>query len=189
MDNDVQRFNTWFSVNYNTLQRYCKKYRYDEEILHDVYINIHDRITRSGYTESYFMTYVKRSIRNLRINEGKKQNNKHWIDIDDEDYCNTIENKLIEEDEFEKDTQQYREDIMYFSKMLFKFINDRKYTDEWQFIFRCYYLMPNRFTYNKLTVMTGIDKSKCTRIIKTMKKDIRDNFETWLQRESIKVIE
>ena len=177
---DVKRFDNWFGNNYYTLQKYCERYNIEEDILNDVYINVHDRIERSGYTESYFMTYVKRSIRNLRINEGKKNNGKHWIDYDNEDYATTVETKLREEEETDADTQQYREDVMYFSKMMFKYIENRQYNDEWQFVFRCYYLMEGRMTYNKLNKMTGLDKSKCTRIIQTIKKDIRQNFLQWL---------
>ena len=180
---DVQRYDTWFKNNYCTLQDYCRKYRIEEDILQDVYINVHDRIIRSGYTESYYMTYVKRSIRNLRINEAKKENGKYWIDYDNEDYSATVEAKLREEEETDIDTQQYREEVMYFSKMMFKFIEKREFNQEWQFVFRCYYLMSGRMTYNKLTVMTGMDKSKCTRIIQTIKKDIRENFLQWLHNE------
>jgi len=181
MIEDVQRFNNWFSVNYCVLQKYCKKYRIDEDTLQDVYVNIYDRILRSGYTESYFMTYVKRSIRNLRINEAKKLNNKHFIDYHDEDYTNSIEATLQDKNDEERDTLQYREDIMYFSKMMFKYINDRHYSDEWQFVFRCYYLMEGRMTYAKLTLMTGINKNSCTKIIQTIKGDIRQNFLQWLK--------
>ena len=181
IETDVQRFNTWFGNNYCILQRYCKRYRIEEDTLNDVYINVHDRITRSGYTESYWMTYVKRSIRNLRINEGKRNNGKHFIDYHNEDYSNTVEATLQEIDETERDTLQYREDVMYFSKMMFKFIETRMYSSEWQFVFRCYYLMEGRMTYAKLTTMTGYNKNLCTKVIQTIKKDIRDNFLQWLK--------
>lgn len=178
---DLHRFNVWFNCNYSVLQKYCKRYRIPEDTINDVYISTHDRITRSGFTESYFTTYVKRSMRNLRINEAKKVNGRHMIDFNDLDYLNTIEVKLQETDEIEKDTLQYREDVMLFSKMMFKYIQERQYNEEWQFIFRCYYLMPNRFTYAKLHTMTGYNKNHCTRVIQTMKKDIRDNFLNWFK--------
>jgi len=183
MDNDIKRFNKWFGSNYWLLQKYCKRYRIEEDILNTVYINIHDRIERSGYTESYFMTYVKRSIHNLRINEGKKNNGKYWIDYDNADYSTTVEAKLQEIKETDIDTQQYREDIIYFSKKMFKFINERKYSSEWQFVFRCYYLMQGRMTYAKLTAMTGYNKNLCTKVIQTIKKDIRENFLQWLKND------
>ena len=171
-NNDVQRFNNWFSNNYSTLQKYCKKYRIAEDYINTVYISTHDRIVKSGYTESYFLTYVKRSIRNLRINEAKNLNGRHYIDYDNEDYTNIVETTLQEIDDCDKDTQQYREDVILFSKMLFKFIDEKFKSDEWKFIFRSYYIMPGRMTYTKLTAMTGYNKNHCTKVIQTMKKEI-----------------
>lgn len=180
----IQQYNTWFTENYYGLRKYCKRYRIEEDLLNDVYLNVRDRIARSGFTESYYTTYVKRALKNININEAKKLNNKHYIEIDDTDYTNTIENKLQAQDDTEKDTIQYREEVLHLSKKIFEYITCvKKYSDEELFVFRCYYLMPNRFTYQKLTVMTGIDKSKCTRIIKTFKKDIRENFLTWLKND------
>lgn len=181
MENDVKRFDTWFGCNYDILQKYCKRYRIEEDYINDVYLNVRDRIERSGYTTNQWTTYVKRSIHNLRINEAKKRNGKHFIEIGNEDYTNTIENQLQLEDEIEKDTQAYREDVMFFSRMMFKYIEARGYNEEWNFIFRCYYLMPNRFTYAKLHTMTGYNKNHCTKVIQTMKQDIRNNFLDWLK--------
>lgn len=181
MENDVKRFDTWFGCNYDILQKYCKRYRIEEDYINDVYLNVRDRIERSGYTTNQWTTYVKRSIHNLRINEAKKRNGKHFIEIGNEDYTNTIENQLQLEDEIEKDTQAYRDDVMFFSRMMFKYIEARGYNEEWNFIFRCYYLMPNRFTYAKLHTMTGYNKNHCTKVIQTMKQDIRNNFLDWLK--------
>jgi len=100
----------------------------------------------------------------------------------------SYEERLQDNDETEKDTAQYREETLYFSKMLFKYIDENTYTEEDKFIFRCYYLMPKRFTYAKLNVMTGIDKSKCTRIIKAIKKDLRENFLLWLKEKNNMII-
>jgi len=178
----VNTFNCWYSSNYPKLKRYCKKYHINEDIINDVYISIHDRIVRSGYTTTQYMTYVKRAIGNLRINNGKKMNGKHFFEIENEDYLNTVENRLIENDEYDKDTQEYREDVLYFSKKIFEYITYyKKYDDESLFVFRTYYLMPNRFTYCKLTQMTGINKNRCTKIIQVMKKDIRTGFLNWLK--------
>ena len=178
---DVQRFDNWISFNYNDLLRYCKKYRIENDYLNDVYLNVRSRILLSGYSGTQYTTFIKRSIHNLRINEAKKRNGKHFIEIGNEDYTNTIETQLQLEDEIEKDTQAYREDVMFFSRMMFKYIEARQYNDEWQFIFRCYYLMPNRFTYAKLHTMTGYNKNHCTKVIQTMKQDIRNNFLDWLK--------
>ena len=181
MENDIKRFDTWFGDNYNILVKYCKRYRIEQDTLNETYLNIRDRIERSGYTTSYWLTYVKRSIHNLRINEAKKRNGKHFIEIGNEDYINTIENQLQLEDEIDKDNKQYIEDVMFFSRMMFKYIEARGYNEEWNFIFRCYYLMPNRFTYAKLHTMTGYNKNHCTKVIQTMKQDIRNNFLDWLK--------
>lgn len=184
MENDVKRFDTWFGCNYDILQKYCKRYRIEEDYINDVYLNVRDRIERSGYTTNQWTTYVKRSIHNLRINEAKKRNGKHFIEIGNEDYINTIENQLQLEDEIEKDTQAYREDVMFFSRMMFKYIEARGYNEEWNFIFRCYYLMKGRMTYAKLHLMTGYNKNHCTKVIQTIKNDIRIGFLDWLRQQN-----
>lgn len=179
--NAIDKYNKWFNKNYCNLRKYCKKYNIDDDLLNDVYINVHDRILRSGFTESYYTTYVKRSIRNLQINNGVKKSKKHFVEHDNKDYINTVDNKLQEIEDIEIDTLQYREDVITLSKKIFQYImTEKKYCDEWQFVFRCYYLMQGRMTYSKLTKMTGINKNQCTKIIQTMKKDIRTNFLEWL---------
>lgn len=174
---DIETFNHWYEDNYCKLSKYCKKYRIPEDTLHDTYLNIHNRIVKSGYTTTQYMTYIKRSIKNLEINTAKKNNNKFFIDIDCEDYTNFVEEKLIEVDDIEKDTQLYREEIMEVSKKIFKYIDKKNYNDEWKFVFRCYYLMDGRMTYEKLTEMTGLNKNKCTAIIQAMKNDIKQTFQ------------
>ena len=181
---DINRFNKWFGDNYPILQKYCKRYRIEEDYLHESYCNIQQRILKSGYTESFWMTYVKRTIHNMRINDKKKQNNRHYVEFGNEDYTNTIETQLQLEDEIEKDTQQYREDVMFFSRQMFRYINEKQYDDKWQFIFRCYYLMEGRMTYQKLTAMTGYHKNLCTRVITTIKNDIRTGFLDWLKEKN-----
>lgn len=178
---DVQRYDNWISCNYNGLLRYCKKYRIEEDYINDVYLNVRNRILLSGYSGTQYTTFIKRSIHNLRINEAKKRNGKHYIEFGNEDYENTIETQLQLEDEIEKDTQQYREDVLFFSRMMFRYINEKQYDDKWQFIFRCYFLMEGRMTYQKLTAMTGYHKNLCTRVITTIKNDIRQNFLIWLK--------
>ncbi len=178
----VNIFNTWFGNNYDDLLKYCKKYHIESDLLNETYLNVHDRIQRSGFTQTYFKTYILRSLRNLQINEGKKTKGRFIVDFDNEDYETVIEDKLQEKDTDDLNSKQYQEDLMYFSKKLFEYLmTGNKYTDEYNFVFRCYYLMNGRMTYAKLHAMTGIDKSKCTRIIKTMKKDIRQNFFIWLR--------
>jgi len=199
---DVQRFDKWVSINYKDLQRYCKKYRIEDDILNDSYLNVRDRIIKSGFTETYFKTYILRAIRNLSINEKKKLNGKHFIVLENTNYefyrdmdrmhtavfkndiSFQIENKLQVQDEIEKDTMQFREDVMYFSKMLFKYIEERGYNEQDKFIFRCYYLMEGRMTYKKLHAMTGINKNACTKVVQTFKYDIRTNFLNWLKNDT-----
>jgi len=179
----AQEFDDWISCNFNELLKYGKRYEIENDLIIETYLNVKNRILISGYTGNQYMTFFKRSLRNLHINEKKKQNGKFYIEIDNEDYETTIENKLQEQDDTDRDTQLYREDVIFLSKMIFKFIENRNYNEEMQFVFRCYYLMPNRMTYSKLHLMTGVDKVKCCRIIKTIKKDIRNGFLDWLKIE------
>lgn len=181
---DAQRFDNWIIANYCTLQKHCKRYRIDEDELNDTYLNVKKRILLSGYTGSQYMTFMKRSLRNLQINKRKKLNGRFYVDIENEDYINTIENTLQNIDETEKDTQQYREDVLFLSKKIFQYINEKSYNSEWQFVFRCYFIMNGRMTYAKLTQMTGINKNLNTKIIQTMKNDIRTGFLSWLKKQN-----
>jgi len=185
--NALTLYDRWFEENYEILQEYCHRFRISEDILNDVYINVKDRITRSGFTESYYTTYVKRSIRNLQINEAKKLNGKYYIEFDNEDYSVTVENQLQFQQETDDDTKQYREEVMFLSKKIFEYLMyEKRVSEESLWVFRCYYLMSGRMTYKKLNVMTGINKNTCTKIIKEIKTDIRTNFLTWLKNDEIR---
>lgn len=178
----VHEFDKWISVNYNQLQCYCDKYHIPNDTLNDVYLNVRGLIQRSGLTQTFYQTYMKRSISNYEINQKKKGNGKHFVDYTNEDFTKFIEDRLAENDDSDRQTQIYREEIMELSKQLFIYLQPR-YSEEWQFVFRCYYLSVGRFTYKKLTEMTGINKNKCTTIIQTMKKDIRSNFINWVNND------
>lgn len=181
----AQEFDDWISCNFNELLKYGKRYKIENDLIIETYLNVKNRILISGYTGNQYMTFFKRSLRNLHINEKKKLNGRYEIDFTNEDFTVTIENKLQEQDDTDRDTQLYREDVMYLSKKLFEYLmTEGRYNEEWNFVFRSYYLMAGRMTYAKLNVMTGIDKVKCCRIIKTIKKDIRTGFLSWLKLQN-----
>ncbi len=179
---DAKRFDEWVAVNYCSIQKYCNKYRIPEDLINDTYLNIKSRILLSGFTNNYFKTYYIRALKNLEINNAKKNKNKHFIDSDNPDFKNLIEEKLCFEDEMNTDTLQYREDVLYLSKKIFEYIMYyKKYDDQHLFVFRAYFLNSGRMTYEKLKKATGINKNNCTRIIQTIKKDIKNNFTQWLK--------
>ena len=181
----IIEFNHWYEDNYYTLVKYCKKYKIPEDVLHDSYLNIHQRISKSGYTTTQYMTYCKSAINNLQINNGKKSNGKYFLELlpenkDSLDFSEEVEEKLREADEMDRDTQRFREEIIEYSRDIFQYITyEKKYDDESLFVFRCYFLLNGRMTYEKLTKMTGINKNHCTKIIQTMKSDIRNNLDNW----------
>lgn len=178
---ELQDFNCWYNQNYKKIMTWAINNRIDADTVHDSYIKVNERITKLGYTGSTYMTYIKRSIQNLNINNKLKKKYNH-IDIDNTDFKNTIEKKLMDTDDFHKDDQLYQEQLMYFSKNLFKYIDSQSYDDEWKFVFKSYFLASGRFTYHKLTEVTGINKNKCTEIITTMKSDIRDNLINYIKK-------
>jgi DNA-directed RNA polymerase specialized sigma24 family protein len=176
----IRIYNKWFTGHHKELQQYCRKYRIPEDYIGDAYIKVHDRITRSGFTETYFKTYLLKTICNLRLNDQKKNNKKYFVDV--AEVSREVEREYERLDYTDKDDKRYQEDVLYFSRMIFVYImNIKQYPAEWQTVFRSYYLMPGRVTYKKLHTMTGYNKNHCTKIITTIKKDIRTNFLTWLK--------
>ena len=178
---DVKRYNDWYSGYYKNLINWSKRNHIETDIVHDSYLKVIDRISKNGFVGDAYITYTKFSIKNYKINLSKKENNLFFLTIDDQDWVTTIENVLLEKD-FENDQSLiYQDELLFFSKALFKFLEHKKYNEEWMFIFKSYYLTPNRFTYKKLTEATGVNKNKCTLIISTMKKDIKENLLNWVK--------
>lgn len=182
---DVDRFNNFYSGYYKKLLAWSKRHKIPEDTLHDSYILIHDRIARVGFTGNSFITYVKLSAKNLHINNSKKSSKVHFIDVFDEDWVNTIEDVLTELDNDNTNRLIYQDELLFFSKMLFKFIDYKGYDEEWKFVFKTYFLMSGRMTYLKLTEMTDVNKNKCTKIITQMKADIKSELLNWIKENKL----
>lgn len=183
---DVIKFDNWITDNYDSLINYCKQYEIDEDILPQVYIKIRERISLMGFRDNFYKTYMLRAIVNTQINELKKKKNKYYFEIDNIDYKYAIENKMYENEMSELSSKNYQEEIMILSKKLFQYIKYKQYNDEWQFIFRTYFLNKKKYTYDKLYKITGVNKNKCTTIIQTIKKDLKNNFIEWLKNNERK---
>jgi hypothetical protein len=179
-EDDLLRFNTWYQSTYPKLLNYSQRNRIPQDVVNDSYLKVIEKIDKTGFVGDTFMTYCKMSITNMHINNLKK-NKYHHVDVSDINFLKTIEHKLLEDHEDMLDSVQYQEDLLYFSKNLFKYIETRDYSDEWKFIFRSYFLSEGRFTYRKLTMVTGYNKNLCTKVITTMKRDIKDNLTNWIK--------
>lgn len=180
---EVNNFNAWYALNYNKIIKWANRNKISIDTVHDSYLKIVERITKVGYTGTAFTTYVKLSAKNFHINEVKKDNNIYFVDYEDRDWRITVEGVLQEFDEVNNDNTLYQNQLMFFSKNLFDYLESQNYSCEEMFVFKTYYLSKNRFTYKMLTNITGINKNRCTKIITTMKADIKNNLMDYINNK------
>lgn len=186
MSEELNQFNSWYSSNYNKLWNFAKRNKISQDLMHSSYIKIVEKIEKSGYQTNQYMTYCKRSMVNMSINDSKKSK-QHFVDTDDSDFKTNIEMKLLEIHNDQLDSMEYQEQIMYLSKMLFSYIDSCNYSDQEKFIFRSYFLVSGRVTYKKLHEITKINKNILTKTLTKMKRDIRENLECYIKEKNNKI--
>jgi DNA-directed RNA polymerase specialized sigma24 family protein len=176
----LQKFNEFFTSNYNKLLTYCYDYRISADYLHQAYLNTYDKIQKTGWTGNSYTTYIIRSVVNLDINDKKSLKNRNVVNIDTENPL-AIENKLEEiktEDEINELIRQRNE---YIVRELFQFLQYHvKCTEIEMMIFKIYYLSKTKMSYVKIKQLTGVNKNRVTIILRKIKKQINENFINYL---------
>jgi hypothetical protein len=176
----LQKFNEFFTSNYNKLLTYCYDYRISEDYLHQAYLNTYDKIQKTGWTGNSYTTYIIRSVVNLDINDKKSLKNRNVVNIDTENQL-TIEDKLEEiktEDEINELIRQRNE---YIVRELFQFLQYHvKCSEIEMMIFKIYYLSKTKMSYVKIKQLTGVNKNRVTLILRKIKKQINTDFITYI---------
>jgi len=146
------------------------------------YIKIIDKINKNNWKiVNHNITGLTLTIiRNLIIDENKQnKNNYGMFDSFNPEIEKILQDKII----IEEDNINYRNDLEYISKMLFKYL-ELKYSEKDIYIFRVYYLT-SKSTYKKVSYLTKYHFTYISQIIKKIKMDLKSNFENYLKNNKI----
>ncbi len=168
----IAQFDCFYSSNYSYLEKEVCKYS-DSDLLHDVYLNLRQRITGVTIT-SNVMGYFLRSLKNHFINEKKK--NPTTVNIDEVDQSD------IEEDF--TNNQEYYNQLDNYTRYLFRFVESR-YNDKHQHVYKSYYLT-EKATYKDISERTGFSYSTVEQYVQKINRDIKKNFNGWLKKEQLR---
>lgn len=179
---DLDKF---FCENYCNLEKYCKEKNIQLDELNDIYIKLKTNvILPTGMTAIEYTQYIKKSLWNRMLDNNKSYRKRMTVNYDDigclTENPNWIEVALFKIEDDNDDRLLYMEQIEYLTRMLFKFIEAKEFTDYEIFIFKSYFLVP-KMTYKKLHNELGIDMMKIQRTIRNFKSEIKNNFIKWLR--------
>jgi RNA polymerase sigma factor (sigma-70 family) len=187
---DVKQFECFFTTNYDKFSDYCTNYSISADVLHDVYLKIHKRVSMSGFTDTGRITYVINSLVNTNLNEKKSLKNKNVVYIVDDNSdkieinLNKIENILQEIDDHEKIKVEEELQAQYIVSKLFKFLQYEIRCSEMELmIFKIYYLSKSKMSYDKISRMTGVNKNRITTIMRKIKEQLKLEFKNYLQHD------
>lgn len=170
----ANHFNEWISKNYNMLiQALIDVDIFDEDIFHETYKNVYEKILFSDIYGNNYRDYLMRAYyTNLILSKSKESRfcellpNADKEDIDS-DYFLELEEK-----------QKYLEtDIMNYIYLNYN-IQDFE-------LFKMYMSLKPAVNYSTLAKITGIKPYNIQRSISKIKKDIRDNKDFAKRRKEI----
>lgn len=167
-------FNSWFSKNYNSLVIFLKENKiFNEDIFHETYKNIYDKVFYSGFSGEDFKPYLMRSYYTNHVLNRTKQGrycdllpSTEKEDISSE-YFKDIENKIIN---LEKDILRY----VYLNYNLRDFE-----------LFKMYMSLKPAVNYSTLSKITGVKSYLIQRRISRIKTDIKNNEEFAKRRKEL----
>jgi len=185
-EDKVNEFDKYFNVNYIKIKRSAKtlmKHSEDyEDVLHNVFLTIRDRISRKGFEGNKYGGYIYISLMNeFKLAKNKEKKN-ITLDIDDEVIMNIAEWCILEDENSYQSHLNYVEENEYITKVLFEFIG-KNFNEKECFIFRTYYLSKDKMTYKRLADITKYEYSTLQQMIKEIKKKIRLEFIFYLNQK------
>jgi hypothetical protein len=167
-----------FVENYKCLLKFCNN---EEDRLQQTFIDVRQRLQVKPFTAHTFteipkqlIIYIKTSLYNHWKTETRLQKN----NITQDECYWELENKLLETEILNEETEDNQVQLEYMSMRLFEYIK-LNYNTEWEYVFVTYYLYDvnnKKITYAELSKITGYSISKCCKIIKTIKQDLRENL-------------
>jgi len=178
-EDKVKEFDKYFNANYIKIKRSAKtlmKHSEDyEDVLHNVFLTIRDRISRKGFEGTKYGGYIYISLMNeFKLSKNKEKKN-ITLDIDDEVIMNIAEWCMEDYENSYQSHLNYVEENEYITKVLFEFIG-KNFNEKECFIFRTYYLSKDKMTYKRLADITKYEYSTLQQMIKEIKKKIRLEF-------------
>ncbi len=195
----VQDFDKFFTTKYNQLlvesNSITQHYDYSQDILHDCYAKVRNRIWLSGFTGTNYHGFLWMSIQNewRVLCNRKKIRTFSELDIEDNSEPHGIsnpaaahrqsirdqaENRLLMEDQWDQEQEQYYQRIERIVMVLFNFI-ETNYPERDATLFKFYFIEGT--TYRDLSTMTGYSQSYISNTIKPMKRKLYEEFERYLK--------
>ena len=173
----------FFNNNYKYLLGFSKSINPKddyESLTHDGYIRARTRIQDNGYSGDTFLNYMRCVLMNLYKSQYRSNRNKTIVDINDEDYYQTIEDVLNLKDQQEQLEAEQQNINTYLNTMIYQYIEEH-YDQREIFVFKTYYLLKHKhLNYKSLAITTGYSITAVSNIIKKMKKDLRANLKRYI---------
>lgn len=179
----TQEFDMFFSENYNYLLGFGKlinsKQDY-ESLLHDTYLKCRKRIDLSGFTGSTFLNFVRMSMSNLKTDNYRKTKNYVIIDIEDTDFQDEIDSRLLKDADYLEQRKNYDNEMSYLNTMAFEYV-DKYFTAKENMVFKTYFILKNKqLNYKQLAEATNYSITTVSNIIMKIKKELRENLITYI---------
>lgn len=199
----ADHFNEWFDKNYNSLVSFMQsKGFYDEDVFHETYQNIYEKILFSGIEGNDYKPYIMRAYYTNFINAKSKEGR----------YCELRPN--MDRDETEAEEMLYNDPRRrcQFNNALIEYslnsLRDRDYFTEIEIkrrklesdimdyiyssynirdfeLFKMYISLKPAVNYATLAQITKLKAHNIQRTISKIKKDIRENKEFANRRKEI----
>lgn len=174
----TQTFDEVFIKNYNNLLKFCNN---EEDRLHEKFIDIRQRLEvkpLTAHTITEIPIQLLRYIKTALYNNWKKDERLKKNNISPDECYWELEDNLLKAQELNQDFEDNQVQLEYMSMRLFEYIK-LNYDKEWNYVFVTYYLYDannKKITYAELSSITGYSISKCCKIIKTIKQDLKLNL-------------
>jgi RNA polymerase sigma factor (sigma-70 family) len=189
----VQDFDRFFVQKYNQLTKEAlsitQHYDYSQDILHDCYAKVRQRIYSSGFTGQNYHGFLWMAVQNEWKVLCNRKKIRTFVDIDhvhdDEQHGYhhsdrmKAEQQLLVVEQWNNEVEQYYQQIERIVMILFNFI-ETNYPERDATLFKMYFI--DGTTYKDLSKMSGYSQAYISNTIKPMKKSLKYNFEEYLRK-------
>lgn len=174
---DVDEFDKFFEKNYSKLKHLCESKGIELDILNDSYLKLREFVNQNGFNEENYLWYCYRTIVNQNTNYKKSLFYNHLVYIERESPF--WEN--IAEDMSEDANEERRQFIAYH---LFKYLSTEIKCSNFEiYLFKIYYLSKGKMTYSRIRNNYGVSKSTTSRILRKIKKELKEGFPKYLEEK------
>lgn len=172
----ANRFKEWFGNNYKRLQvELVAKRTYNEDILNDTFLRIHEKILYGGIDIVDYKSYFHRAFFTNYVQDSMKATKIEHMIVSDEYAIDTLDETLDEIAEQQRKLQLYK-DVLQFVQNQF---NEADYS-----LFRTYVKLGNR-KYEVVADATNTPYEDTMNTISKIKKRIRQNKTFMYARQSM----